>query len=52
MAGAAASLVLIAMTGASAATIVVLSVTVAFTLPSVILFRVLKLPRAGGRSVP
>jgi hypothetical protein len=49
MAGASASIVLLAVTGVSTPAIVVLSVTTAFTVVSVILFRVLKLPRNGGR---
>ena len=50
MAGAAASLVLLLRTGASAATVAVVSVTAFFMVVSVVLFRVLKVPDSGGRS--
>jgi uncharacterized membrane protein YoaK (UPF0700 family) len=49
MAGAAASLVLLASTGARTMTVVVAAITGVFMLISVVLFRVLKMPRSGRR---
>jgi hypothetical protein len=49
MGGAAATFVLLLLTGASTATWIAVSATAAFAVVSVILFRVLKLPESGGK---
>lgn len=50
MGGAAASVVLIIMTGASTAAVAITSLTALFSVVSVVLFRVLKLPGLKGSS--